>query len=157
LDFFLPSPSLSTTSDRHCTDLLVGACAPRRRRMACGWVWVCGVVVDGAVSVWLGAGRDGCRCCCRDWGAAGNMVSRGCDCFVLEMSRSRDSPKIWAASGGLGVLGHVSCPTSHAVAHRRCRGVRTPAFLSLFPDQQGTCMTKPSWQRGRQLSTSSSR
>jgi hypothetical protein len=62
LDFFLPSPSLSTTSDRHCTDLPVGAWAPRRRRMVC--VWVCWEV-DGVVVVWVWLGA-GCEdCCCR--------------------------------------------------------------------------------------------
>jgi hypothetical protein len=74
LDFFLPRPSLSTTSDRHWTDLLGGACAPRRRRMACGGVWVW-VAADGVVvSVWLGAGCE--DCCCRDWGPADAMVVR---------------------------------------------------------------------------------
>lgn len=76
LDFFLPSPSLLTTSDRHVTALLPGAWAPRRRRMACGgWVWVCGAVgLEVMVWVWLGAGCAVCCCCCRDGAAADAMV-----------------------------------------------------------------------------------
>ena len=70
LDFFLPRFSLLITSDRHCTDLPVGAWAPRRRRVAGAWVWV---VVDGVlVWVWVGEGRE--ACCCRDSGAADAMV-----------------------------------------------------------------------------------
>ncbi len=70
LDFFRFRFSLLITSDRHWTDLPVGACAPRRRRMAGAGVVV---VVEGVlVWVWLGAGCEACGC--RESGAAGAMV-----------------------------------------------------------------------------------
>ena len=118
----------------------------------------------GFVGLWMGWFRFG-------WGqgamaaavvveVGGRLTTWCCNVVIALCWKcvcSRDSLKIWAASGGLRVLGHVSCPTSHAVAHRRCRGVRIPGIPVPVPDQQGACMTKPSRQRGRQLLTTSKR
>ena len=97
LDFFLPRFSLLITSDRHCTDLPVGAWAPRRRRVAGAWVWV---VVDGVlVWVWVGAGRE--ACCCRDAGAADAMV------LWTLCSALLGAASVWEGSGVVGFAWRV--------------------------------------------------
>lgn len=77
LDFFLPRPSLSTTSLRHCTDRPFDVeCAPRSRKMAGAevsvWVWA------GAAVVWL---VDGCAGCACRWATEAIVIA--CMCFVL--------------------------------------------------------------------------
>ena len=97
LDFFLPRFSLLITSDRHCTDLPVGAWAPRRRRVAGAWVWV---VVDGVlVWVWVGEGRE--ACCCRDSGAADAMV------LWTLCSALLGAASVWEGSGVVGFAWRV--------------------------------------------------
>lgn len=82
-----PSPSLSTTSSAHCTDLSAGALAPRRRRILAGCIGGAStpsVPVDGSVVVIVcdGAAR-----------AADARCSGGCDMTESPLQVSKTSPK----------------------------------------------------------------